>query len=138
MSRISGKINLLNLHAIRKIMPGQLGPVECLVIPIEKNSLFIGKTGVYLDLIAFEVDPSKRNAENKDTHLIKQSFSKEVREKMTEDQLKSLPILGNLQVWGESQESAPVSSTVVQNETDDLPFILTIPIALGIISQFII
>lgn len=122
MSRISGKINLLNLHAIRKIMPGQLGPVECLVIPIEKNSLFVGDKGVYLDLIAFEIDPSKRKSESKDTHLIKQSFSKEVREKMTDEQIKDLPILGNLQVWGEQQESAPVSSTAVQDETDDLPF----------------
>lgn len=122
MSRISGKINLLNLHAIRKIMPGKTGPVECLVIPIEVNKLFIGEKGVYLDLIAFEIDPSKRNVEGKDTHLIKQSFSKEIREKMTEEQLKELPILGNLQVWSERQESEPVSSTEVQDETSDLPF----------------
>jgi len=55
MSRISGKINLLNLHAVRKMMPGQLGQVECLVIPIEKNKLFIGEKGVYLDIVAFEL-----------------------------------------------------------------------------------
>jgi hypothetical protein len=120
MSRISGKINLLNLHALRKIMPGKVGPVECLVIPIEKNKLFVGEKGVYLDLIAFEIENKK--GDSKDTHLIKQSFSKEVREKMTEEQLKEMPILGNLQVWSERQESEPVSSTEVQNETDDLPF----------------
>jgi hypothetical protein len=122
MSRISGKLNLLNLHAVRKIMPGQLGPVECLVIPIEKNKLFIGDKGVYLDLIAFEIDPSKRTADSKDTHLVKQSFSKEVREAMTEDQLKAMPILGNFQVWSDKQESEPVSSPVVQDEKSDLPF----------------
>lgn len=122
MSRISGKINLLNLHAVRKMMPGKLGPVECLVIPIEKNKLFIGEKGVYLDLIAFEIDPSKRNTDSRDSHLLKQSFSKEIREKMTEEQLKEMPILGNLQVWSERQEPEPISSTEVQNETDGLPF----------------
>ena len=122
MSKISGKLNLLQLHAVRKMITGQLGPVECLVIPIQKNNLFVGEKGVYLDLIAFEVDPAKRNADSKDTHLIKQSFSKEVREKMTDEQLKALPILGNLQVWGERTEAEPLSSNVVQDEASDVPF----------------
>ncbi len=122
MSRISGKINLLQLNAVRKIIPGQLGPVECIVIPIEKNKLFIGEKGVYLDLIAFEIDPTKRKGESKDTHLLKQSFSKELREAMSEDELKALPILGSLQVWGEYNEQALVSSMEVQNEIDPLPF----------------
>jgi hypothetical protein len=120
MSNISGKINLLNLHAVRKMIAGQLGPVECLVIPIEKNNLFIGEKGVYLDLIAFEIEKPK--ADQKDTHLVKQSFSKEVREKMTEEQLKAMPILGNLQVWGKETESKTVSSNAVQDELSDLPF----------------
>ena len=120
MSRISGKLNLMNLNSIRKIMPGKLGPVECLVIPIEKNKLFVGEKGVYLDLIAFEIENKK--GDSKDTHIVKQSFSKEVREAMTDEQLKSLPILGNLQVWGEATESAPVSDMKVQDEVSDLPF----------------
>ena len=122
MSRISGKINLFQLNAVRKAMPGKLGPVECIIIPIEKNKLFVGEKGVYLDLIAFEVDPSKRKGESKDTHLLKQSFSKEVRESMSEEELKSLPILGSLQVWGEQTEQAPISKTDLLKEEDDLPF----------------
>jgi len=122
MGRISGKLNLLQLHAVRKMITGKLGAVECLVIPIEKNKLFVGEKGIYLDLIAFEIDPAKRNAESKDTHLVKQSFSKEVREVMGEDELKSLPILGNLQVWSGTVESEPVSSNELQPEEDDLPF----------------
>jgi len=119
---ISGKINLLQLHAVRKMINGQLGLVECLVIPIEKNKLFVGDKGVYLDLIAFEVDPAKRKADSKDTHLLKQSFSKEVREAMDEQELKALPIIGNLQVWGDYVESEPVSSGEVQDELSNLPF----------------
>lgn len=41
---------------------------------------------------------------------------------MSEDQLKSLPILGNLQVWTGGEEREPISPTGVQSETDDLPF----------------
>lgn len=120
MSRISGKINLLNLHGVIKQMKGELGPVECLIIPLEKNKLFKGEKGIYLDVIAFEIEKQKEG--QKDTHIVKQSFSKEVREKMTEEQLKALPILGNLQVWDGVSESAPVSSTEVLGPDDDLPF----------------
>jgi len=122
MSRISGKINLMQLHAIRKMISGTAGPVECLVIPIEKNKLFVGEKGVYLDLVAFEIDPAKRKMESKDSHLLKQSFSKEVREAMTEEELKAMPILGNLQVWGERTEAEAVSDMAVQAENDNLPF----------------
>lgn len=110
----------MQLHAIRKMIQGELGPVECVVIPVEKNKLFIGKNGVYLDLIAFEINNKK--SESKDTHLLKQSFSKEVREAMSEQELKDLPILGGLQVWDGQTEAEPVSTMAVQDETSDLPF----------------
>ena len=118
--RISGKINLMNLHAIRKMITGAAGPVECIVIPIQKNKLFVGEKGVYLDLIAFEI--TNKKSESKDTHLLKQSFSKEVREAMSEDELKNLRILGGLQVWDGQTEAEPVSNMAVQDEKDDLPF----------------
>ena len=138
MSRISGKLNLLQLHAVVKLITGQTGPVECLVIPIIKNRLFKGDKGIYLDVVGFEIDPAKRNANSKDTHILKQSFSKEIREAMSEDELRGLPILGNLQVWDGASSTEPISSPIIQPENDDLPFILTIPIALGFLSQFLI
>lgn len=122
MSRISGKLNLLNLQAVVKMITGKTGPVECLVIPITLNKLFKGDKGIYLNVIGFEIDPAKRTGESKDTHILKQSFSKEVREAMSEDELRSLPILGNLQVWDGASSAEPVSSSVVQAENDDLPF----------------
>ena len=122
MSRISGKLNLLQLHAVVKLITGQTGPVECLVIPIIKNRLFKGDKGIYLDIVGFEIDPAKRNANSKDTHILKQSFSKEIRETMTEDELRSLPILGNLQVWDGASSTEPISSSDLQPENDPLPF----------------
>lgn len=121
MKKISGKINLMMLNGVIKKLPGQDGEVECLVLPIEINRLFKGDKGVYLDLIAFPIEPAKQN-ESKDTHLVKQSFSKKQREKMGEEELKMLPILGNLKEWDTRGESEPASSMVVQEEKDDLPF----------------
>lgn len=120
--RISGKLNLMQLHAIRKMITGAAGPVECLVIPIAKNRLFVGEKGVYLDLIAFEVDPAKRAADSKDTHILRQSFSKETRVEIGEDGMKNLPILGNLQVWSGQSENEPISDLKVQDELTNLPF----------------
>lgn len=116
---ITGKINLLNLFVQKKMMPGKTGQVECLIIPIELNKLFVGEKGVYLDIVAFEIKEPK---EGQSSHLIKQSFSREEREKMTDEQLKNVPILGNLNVNNRPAEPEPVSSTKTLEIDDDLPF----------------
>jgi len=116
---ITGKINLLNLHAVKQMVKGKVGQVECLIIPIEKNKLFNGEKGVYLDIVAFEIKEPKEGS--RDTHLVKQSFNKEAREKMSEEELKSLPILGNLSVSGVPQQET-VSPTTTLSSDDDLPF----------------
>jgi len=120
MSNISGKLNLMQLKAAIRKMNGANGPIDCIVIPIEANHLFRGEQGVYLDLIAFE--SKTKNEKIKDTHLVKQSLPKEILDAMTEDEKRSQPIIGNLRVWGEYQESAPQSDMTVGDEKDDLPF----------------
>jgi predicted ATP-grasp superfamily ATP-dependent carboligase len=120
MSNISGKLNLMQLKAAIRKMNGANGPIDCIVIPIEANHLFRGEQGVYLDLIAFE--SKTKNEKIKDTHLVKQSLPKEVLEAMSDEEKKSQPIIGNLRVWGEYQESAPQSDMTVGDEKDDLPF----------------
>lgn len=117
---ITGKLNLLNLHCSRMNMKSKSGILECLVIPIEKNQLFIGEKGIYLDIIAFEIKNKKEGI--KDTHLVKQSFSKEVRELMPKEVLDAIPILGSLQISNGFTEREPVSNTETLNEVDDLPF----------------
>jgi hypothetical protein len=117
---ITGKLNLLNLTVARQMVKGKLGEIDCLVIPIEKNRLFVGEKGNYLDLIAFEIKDPK--PDRKDTHLIKQSFSKEVREAMTDEQLKAIPILGSLTVGSSGVEKDPVSDPKTLSADDDLPF----------------
>lgn len=116
---ITLKLNLLNLKCQVKRMKAVSGEIDCLVIPIDKNSLFKGEKGIYLDMIAFEI---KNKEDNNDTHIIKQSFPKDVRDKMTEDELRVLPILGNMRIWSDKFESESVSNPEPQPESDDLPF----------------
>jgi CRISPR/Cas system CMR subunit Cmr4 (Cas7 group RAMP superfamily) len=109
-------------HAVRKMKNAAGIEVDCLIIPIEQNKLYKGEKGVYLDMIAFEVKEKKNDS--KDTHILKQSFSKDDRAKMTEDQLKELPILGNLRIW-EPQEQNTIELepvTASPEEPNDLPF----------------
>jgi hypothetical protein len=119
--KISGRINLSMLKGAIQMQKSKSGMVECLVIPIELNNLFKGEKGVYLDLIAFDLSQKKEGS--KDTHLVKQSLSKEKRETMSEDELKNMPILGNLAVWSDGVESQQpnIDSTPI-SENDDLPF----------------
>lgn len=120
MGNISIKLNLAGLtHAVR-MEKGQSGEQECIIIPIAKNNLFKGEKGLYIDLTAIEIkDRSKFSADQKDTHLLKQNMPKEIYEKMTEDEKKALPILGNAILWGGSSE-APLQQPTA--EGDDLPF----------------
>jgi hypothetical protein len=117
---ITGKLNLLNLQVVKRFEKSASGMVECLIIPIEKNKLYIGEKGVYLDLVAFEIKEPK--ADSKDTHIVKQSLAKDIRESMTDEQLRAMPILGNLSVWSGGGEKEPVSSTTTLEPDSDLPF----------------
>jgi hypothetical protein len=111
------KLNLRQLnHALMTTPKG----TKCLMIPIVENHLFEGEKGIYLDLVAFDIDKPK---ENGDTHLIKQSFSKEQREKLGPEFLKALPILGNAKMSsGQRSEPEPKGSDTVAATPENLPF----------------
>ena len=126
MGNISIKLNLQQLKHVRKTMKGVSGDVEVLIIPIAENKLFAGEKGVYLDATAIEIkDRSKFGPDQKDTHLIKQSFPKEVYDAMSQEQREAMPIIGNAVLWGR-RESEPQASqfepAANEEEHDDLPF----------------
>jgi len=122
MGNISTKVNLAGLKNAAIIKSGKNKDVDCILIPIEQNHLFKSEKGaVYLDLQGFEYKSQK--ADSKDTHLVKQSLPKEVFEKMTDDEKKAMPILGNHIVWGGQSggERTEAAATTAASE-DDLPF----------------
>lgn len=129
MTNFNAKLNLMKLSraGIMQIQ-GRGEVLRCLVIPVEENHLFISTDeatkrpkAAYLDLSAWEL----HNPRYEETHMIKQSLPKEVRERMTEEQRKEMPILGGLKPAtfevhnGASDCDAPFAQV---NNIDDLPF----------------
>lgn len=123
------KIDLTAFSGAGKItLTGKDGKQKkCLVIPIEENHLYEGEKGIYADFIAWEMRERKENGA---THLVKQSFPKEVREAMSEEEKRALPIFGDLRdAMTEKREmesysmpeQAPVYATAPE-PVDDLPF----------------
>ncbi len=118
MSNFSTKLNLASLIHSRKLLKGQSGEIDCLIIPINENNLFKGEKGLYLDLYHIQL---KKPAENQtNTHLVKQSLPKELYETMTDEAKKAMPILGSSTVWTPTSNEAALVDAI--GEDDDLPF----------------
>jgi hypothetical protein len=91
------------------------------VTKIDKDRLFIGKKGTYLDLVLLPVRESKFG----ESHLVKQDVSKEDREAGVE-----MPILGNateIVSQPQQRQQAPAQATKQADAfdfagNDDLPF----------------
>ena len=116
---IGGKINLSKLVSVITTRKGKDGKeIEGIFIPIANNHLFKSDKGnVYLDIIAFDLKDTSQG----DTHLVKQSLPKDVREAMPDEEQKAQPIIGNLKTnlsGGGSGEEAAVEA----GPDDDLPF----------------
>lgn len=96
-------------------------------IPIDDNNLFISADenlkakGAYLDFTAWE---NKQPGKFGDTHSIRQSLAKEIRDKMTEEELNAVPYFGNMKPFEVQNASATVNAPTayVDENTDDLPF----------------
>lgn len=134
MGDLSIKINLRQFKSIISEVKGKNGNmVKCLILPIAENKFVEGEKGVYVDLVGFQL--KEKIADRKDTHLVKQSLPKEEREKLSKEQLQSMPIIGNAIDWGKvNREPEPEKSGELQGSTeitipvtaaegsDDLPF----------------
>lgn len=108
-------------------LKGSTATKKCLVIPIEDNNLFVSANAdgtpkaVYLDLRAFALRESKYDQ----THLVKQSLPKEVREKMSKEELDAMPILGGMKAFESVSNNAADACNapmVGVGSVDDLPF----------------
>jgi hypothetical protein len=124
MSTISVKVNLTRLHHGIKMMKGETGMQECIILPIDKNKLTRGEKGIYIDFTGFEL--KERKPDRKDTHILKQSVSKEEFEKMSDEEKKLIPIIGNMIVWADVNAPRPMNFETAPQEEDvvdnDLPF----------------
>jgi hypothetical protein len=109
MSNLTINLNLKSLKNTAIIdIKGKTATKQCLIIPISDNDLFIGEKGVYLNLSAWE------NSHLRDgkTHLVKQSFSRNVREAMTEEERRGIPILGDVKPFETDPGAAKSEATI--------------------------
>lgn len=122
------KLNALKLRNAGVLtIKGHTSSKRCLVVPIDDNNLFVSANAdgtpkaVYLDLNAYALREPKYDQ----THLVKQSISKEVRENMTKEQLDAVPILGGMKPFDNTPVNAAATcdAPFAQSENEDeLPF----------------
>lgn len=90
--------------------------IDCLVIPIKLNNLFVSENNeIFLNMVAWESDKLK----NEQTHLLKQSLPKDIVDKMSEDDKKQMPIMGNVKPLKKKEAEM---ETYSQEQVNDLPF----------------
>lgn len=100
MSNIEIKLNLLKLdNAFVTRIKGKTSEKLCVCIPVADNDIYLCQgspvnqlQGAYLNITAWE---RRSVSQYGDTHNIKQSFSREYRERVGELVLKGKPYLGN-------------------------------------------
>jgi hypothetical protein len=120
-------INLLKLkNACVITVTGRSEKKKGIFIPIQENDLYVSldeslnPKSITLSIASWAL---KEKGQYGDTHLLKQNFSKEFREQMSEEELRNTPILGNMRPMEKADAVSNVSSTEVQvPEQDDLPF----------------
>jgi hypothetical protein len=117
------KINIKALNrAFVYPIQGKTEKVECVCIPT--SEFYHGKNGeLYLTLSVHERQTPGTYG---DTHFIKQQLEKESYNRLTEEQRKEIPIIGNMKPSQFGQKIETVTPEIVTPATDiltsDLPF----------------
>ena len=128
MTSFSGKFNLLKFkNSCIVSVKGKSETKRGVFIPIDDNNLFISadenlkSKGAYIDFTAWE---NQQPGKYGDTHSIRQSLAKEVRERMTDDELKAVPYFGNMKPYTVENAAKTVEapSAQVDEGLEDLPF----------------
>jgi len=99
---------------------------KCVILPIEENEFEIYESKIKLKLVGFEYEDKRPNIQYKNTHLLKQYFTKEQLEAMPKEKKDAIPILGNARVSGSGQHAdAPpkdLNNGKIASDPKDLPF----------------
>lgn len=128
MTSFSGKFNLLKFkNSCIVSVKGKSETKRGVFIPIDDNNLFISADenlkpkGAYIDFMAWE---NQQPGKYGDTHSIRQSLAKEVRERMTDDELKAVPYFGNMKPYTleNAAKTVEAPSAQVDEGLEDLPF----------------
>ena len=128
MGNFQGKLDFLKFKNSCVIsVKGKTGEKKGVFVPIEDNGLFVTTDennkakGAYFNFAVFE---NKQVGKYGDTHMIKQSIGKDARSKMSDEEKRAMPILGNMKPMELQNASQAVEAPVAPlvQEEDDLPF----------------
>lgn len=123
MANYGIKIDLQKMkNTFLRKFTGKTATKTCLCIPLDDNpEMFLGDKGCYLNLMARETERSQYG----DTHYIVPSMPREVYDKMTDDERKSFPIMGNMRpVQSKQLDGIPTTDATASEDeqANDLPF----------------
>lgn len=134
MGNFQGKLDFLKFKNSCVIsVKGKTGEKKGVFVPIEDNGLFVTTDennkakGAYFNFAVFE---NKQVGKYGDTHMIKQSIGKDARSKMSDEEKRAIPILGNMKPMELQNASVPQNDIVTtaspdapqDNDDSDLPF----------------
>ena len=123
MANFTIKADLLKLRgAFMMNLKGKTATKRCLVIPVDDAGVFVGEKGVYLNLVANEMQEPKYG----DTHFVKVSLDKDAYNALSEEERKNIPILGGMRELQQQARAMQVTQAVdaaaAVDNPDDLPF----------------
>lgn len=103
---------------------------KCLILPIEDNDIYtkVGEDGKITVRISFDVWENDNVSQYGDTHMVKQSHSKEWNESHNDEQKRAEPILGNARpiqlpsIDDVKVPEAQIEAAPFDGQADDLPF----------------
>ena len=99
---------------------------KCLVLPIEDNDIYnkVDESGKIIVRLTFDVWENNQVSQYGDTHMVKQSHSREWNDAHTDEDRKAEPILGNARpIELKTIEHVNVPTAEVESDpNDDLPF----------------
>ena len=128
MGNFQGKLDFLKFKNSCVIsVKGKTGEKKGVFVPIEDNDIFVTTDennkakGAYFNFAVFE---NKQVGKYGDTHMIKQSIGKDARSKMSDEEKRAIPILGNMKPMEFQNAAQTVEAPFAPSvqEEDDLPF----------------
>lgn len=106
--------------------------IECVCFPIKENNVFVGEKGLYLDLVAVELENKTFNS-----FMIKPYIKKDIYQAMSEEEKKEIQIIGSMnEQMAQATETARIPDEFLpkqiadkrraeeqtQDQENDLPF----------------
>lgn len=90
-----------------------------LMLPLDNPCFFQGKSGVYLNIAAWQFKDGGANSYN-ESHYLRESLPKSEYEKLSQEEKKAMPIIGSMSVMEFATKQ--FNGAINMDDCEDLPF----------------